>query len=105
MIFPEFVEAVAEHLKPTGAKVVQKLEAAPGGAAWWLTFTKAGCLYRLRFDPHAATLTLEREQGSFVANSPSTWRFLDSRNPVDPGYETAMTPVEELLARFAPIPR
>ncbi len=105
MTFPEFIDAAAERLKPIQGRLVQRHESDPAGASWWLTMTKAGCVYRIRFDRRAAVITLEREQGSFVPNATSTWRLLDSREPADLSFETALEVVSELLQRFEPVKR
>jgi hypothetical protein len=100
MTFTEFVNTAAQKLKPLQAQLVERHESESKGAVWWVAFRKAGSLYRVRFDGRAASLTLEREQGSFVPNSPSTWRLLETRQPDDLSFEKALEVLDEMLERF-----
>jgi hypothetical protein len=100
LTFNSFVEAVAELLKGVRARVEQRQE-DPEGASWWLSFNRASCLYRLTNDRRASTLVLEKGQGSFVPNTPPTWRVLDSRPQEDPSFESTLPLLKEMLTRFA----
>lgn len=96
MTFFEFVDAVNERLSSAGARPEGR-EAHPIS---WISFTRAGCLYRLRLDQPTATINLERGQGSFIVNTPTTWRQVESRPYLE--LESALPAVDELLLRFAP---
>lgn len=102
MTFSEFIDAAAERLKPVHGHLVQRQEFDGEGTAWWFTFTRGGMLYRMLYDRRASTLNFERGQGSFVPNSPGTWRSLEKREPQDTTLETALEVVTELLERFKP---
>ena len=100
MTFAEFIDSAAERLKPVQGRIAQRQEFSSDGAAWWFTFTRAGVPYRFLYDRRASTLTLERSQGSFVPNSPGTWRALETREPPDTTLETALEIFTEVLGRF-----
>lgn len=99
MTFSEFVDAAAADLASAGGRVMQRRESDPQAGSWWITFRRAAVLYRLRYDRSVATLFFEREQGSFVANSSSTWLALDHLEPADFSFEAALPPIREMVGR------
>jgi hypothetical protein len=104
MIFPQFLEAVRADLQKVGARIVESSSIPGAGTLWWITLSRAGCLYRIRLDQTADSVNLERGQGSFVPNAPTTWRLLEARPIPDLAFEMALEGVEGVLRQFGFVP-
>lgn len=97
--FDRFVIEVGEQLKGVRARLEQRQE-SDEATSWWITFNRAACLYRLAGDRVTETVTLDRSIGSFIPNSQSTWRSLDSRPSQEPEFEAVLHVVKDILKRF-----
>ena len=101
MTFAEFIDAATERLKAVQGRIAQRQEFSSDGARGGSPSRAPGPVplpvRPPRQHPHAGA-----GAGSFVPNSPGTWRALETREPPDTALETALEIVTELLGRSAP---
>jgi hypothetical protein len=98
--FDSFLAEVSEALEECGGRLLHRGSPGERSSAWWFSFRRAGCIYRIRFDPAQNTLLLDKGQGSFQVTAQPGWRSLESRELPGTSFPEALGAVRSFLARF-----